>query len=381
MKAPQHLNRSGVSSQVALAFDSARLIQARRLAGTTKKTLADDIGVSPVAVGHWEAGTHPPRPDHIAKLADVLDVPEGFFAAGRPFARLGESDAHFRSLRRTPANQRAKAVAYTEQVWELTFALEKRVHLPPVTLPGFSAGESTWSGSLTPAEAAQELRREWGLGDGKIPRLVRTMEKHGIVVTLIPFAGTATSTVDAFSTSRLPRPIVVLTPERALDVYKHRFTAAHELGHLLMHGDSVPGDPQQEREADQFAAEFLTPAASIEPLLPTRLDLAALDRLSKEWGVAIESLIYRCRELGTVSEAAYRRAYQRLNQLRNVNLFPREKVENYPGEIPIMLQQAFGIAENEGLTLISLAQELAYKPDRVRALLGEPDTRPSLALI
>jgi Zn-dependent peptidase ImmA (M78 family) len=43
-------------------------------------------------------------------------------------------------------------------------------------------------------------------------------------------------------------------------VYEYRFTCAHELGHLLMHPSPLPGDRQQEREADQFAAEFLTPA-------------------------------------------------------------------------------------------------------------------------
>jgi hypothetical protein len=34
----------------------------------------------------------------------------------------------------------------------------------------------------------------------------------------------------------------VLTPDRADDVYRHRFTAAHELGHLLLHSDTAPGD-------------------------------------------------------------------------------------------------------------------------------------------
>jgi hypothetical protein len=43
--------------------------------------------------------------------------------------------AHFRSLRSTRVGQRAKAVALVEQLWELTYALERRVELPPVDLP------------------------------------------------------------------------------------------------------------------------------------------------------------------------------------------------------------------------------------------------------
>jgi hypothetical protein len=51
---------------------------------------------------------------------------------------LDASTAHFRSLRSTRASQRAKAVAFVEQVWELAHALEQRVQLPTVDLPGFN---------------------------------------------------------------------------------------------------------------------------------------------------------------------------------------------------------------------------------------------------
>ncbi|WP_041255218.1 XRE family transcriptional regulator [Frankia sp. EAN1pec] len=369
---------------MAAEFDPARLAQARRLAGLTKRAVAGQLGVSPVAVGQWEAGTHAPRPDHVGRLAEVLDVPPAFLAAGRPYARLESSAAHFRSLRRTPVSQRNKAIAFTEQVWELTYALEKRVQLPPVDLPGFSAGEVVTDVAGTdPAGAARALRQAWNLGTGPIPHLVRTMENHGLIVTLVPFAGTATATVDAFSTSHLPRPVVVLTPDRANDVYRHRFTAAHELGHLLLHPDTAPGDAIQEKEADAFAAELLTPSAEITPQLPARVDLHALDQLSKQWGVSVDSLVYRCREVGAVSDAAYRRAYQRLNQLRQLGLFAREPVDGYRGEVPILLNRAYALAEEHGLTLATLARELACTLPRLRLLLGhaDTDTRPQLRLV
>ena len=104
------------AAQVAQAFDPARLTQARRLAGLTKVAVAIELGVSAAAVGQYEAGTATPRPDHLRRLADVLEVPLGFLSAGRPHARLDASTAHFRSLRSTRAAQRAKAVAFVEQV-------------------------------------------------------------------------------------------------------------------------------------------------------------------------------------------------------------------------------------------------------------------------
>ena len=371
-------------SAVAAAFDPDRLTQARRLSGLTKQAVANRLGVSAVAVGQWESGTHKPRPDHLATLAELLEVPTPFFAAGRPYARLDSSTAHFRSLRRTPAIQRAKAIAFTEQVWELAYALEKRVELPPVDLPGFSAGEVNGEyADASPVDAARTLRANWGLGTGPIPFLVRTMEQHGLIVTLVPFAGNATATVDAFSTSHLPRPIVVLTPDRANDVYRHRFTAAHELGHLLLHSDTAPGDVMQEKEADAFAAELLTPSKIVTPQLPARMDLYALDKLSKQWGVAVDSLVYRCREVGAVSDPAYHRAYQRLHQLRKLGLFQAEPVDNYPGEIPALLIRAYALAESHGLSLTQLARELSCTLPRLRLLLGDTEaaTRPQLTLV
>lgn len=365
------------------AFDPARLTQARELSGYTKKRLAERIGVTAAAVSQYELSTAKPRPDLLPRIADVLDVPMAFFLAGRPRADLDNSAAHFRSLRSARAYQRAKAIAYTEQAWELTHALEKRVQLPSTDLAGFADGEVHPDAELaaSPITAARRLRTRWRLGDGPVTHLVRRMETHGIVV-LMPAAADADSTaVDAFSTSRLPRPVVVLTPNRADDVYRHRFTAAHELGHLILHSDTAPGDTVHEDQADAFAAEFLTPRESILPHLPTRTDFRRLADLQRIWGVSVKSLLHRCRETGLLSDSAASRAYQRLNTLRGQPGFKPESVSGYPGEQPTMLAQAFRLACDNGLTLSALAEELAWRTDRVQELLGIADTRPKLRLL
>jgi Zn-dependent peptidase ImmA (M78 family)/transcriptional regulator with XRE-family HTH domain len=367
---------------VARAFDPARLTQARQLAAKTKKEVAEAIGVTPAAVGQYEAGTRP-RPDLIPALADYLGVPIQFFAAGRQHAKLDASAAHFRHLRSTRAYQRAKAVSFVEQIWELTYALERQVQLPYVDLPGFAGGEVHPGVDLPnePTEAARALRTAWNLGTGPIPHLVRTLEKHGIVIALAPIADGDVATVDAFSTSRLPRPIVVITRDRADDVYRHRFTAAHELGHLVLHADTIPGDQGQEREADAFAAEFLTPRASILPHLPRRINFTALAGLQHVWGVSVDSLVYRCREIGLFSDSTVRRAYQRLNTLRQEGAFRPEPIAGFLGEQPVLLRRAYDLAAQHGLTLPVLADQLAWPLPRLRAILGLDDKRPELRLL
>lgn len=363
------------ASDVHQAFDPARLTQARHLAGMTKRHVAEAVGVTPAAIGQFEAGIARPRPDLVALLAVCLSVPAQFFLAGRPRAHVDGSMAHFRSLRSTRSYQRNKAIGQVQQAWELTHALEERVQLPAVDLPGFSDDDDDVVEG--PQLAAQSLRQRWDLGSGPISHLVRHLESRGVIVVSPPPDPDST-TVDAFSTPCEPRPIIVLTQNRFDDVYRHRFTAAHELGHLVLHADTWAGDLQQEREADAFAAEFLTPRASIRPHLPARTDLSQLAELQRVWGVSVSSLLYRCREVGLLSDSAAGRAYQRLNALRGEPGFRGEPVSGYPGEQPALLQQAFELA---GLTIPELAAELAWRPARVRELLGKPDHQPALRLV
>jgi Zn-dependent peptidase ImmA (M78 family)/transcriptional regulator with XRE-family HTH domain len=367
------------TGMVAQVFDATRLTQARLLAGMTKQELADGIGVSAAAVGQYEAGITAPRPDVLARLPDVLGFPLLFFGRGRPYARLDTSMAHFRSLRSTRVGQRAKAAALGEQLWELTYALERRVELPPVDLPVPPGGtDAAWDG---PEQAAREVRQYWKVDKGPFRHLVRTMELHGIVVSILSIAGEDVARVDAFSSCRLPRPLVVLTPDRANDIYRHRFTAAHELGHLVLHPDVLPGDIEQEREADRFAAELLTPSAEIRHELPTRIRIPVLEEVSREWGVSPESLVRRCKELGVVSDVSARRAYQRLQQLRTAGLLRPHSVDGYPGEMPTVLSSAFNLAAQHGLSVHDLADELKWPVSRVRQLLGQAESRPTLRLV
>lgn len=355
------------------SFDPARLTQARRLAGITKQALGDAVGVSGAAIGQYEAGVSP-RPEILGLLAKELGQPVAFFAMGRPIGKLDVSQAHFRSLRSTRASERLKATSFVEQVWEVTFALEKRVAFPDVNVPFNEA-----DGSMSPVEAARALRSYWEMPEGPVPNLVELMELNGIVVSVLALRGEqdATARVDAFSTTALNRPIVVVTPERARSVYRHRFTCAHELGHLILHREVAVGDPRQEREADAFAAEFLMPRSEIEPVLPATINLPKLGQISQQWGVSPEALVFRMQELKGASDVSVRRAYQKL---RSGNR-QEASVADYPGEVPMLLTEAMKVADKFGFSIADLANELRWAPERVRQVLGITDERPRLTLV
>ncbi|TFD11321.1 ImmA/IrrE family metallo-endopeptidase [Cryobacterium sp. TMT1-21] len=379
-RAPGGIPKTRLSSEeITETFDGDRLRQARQLALRTKQDVAAAIGVSPAAIGQYEANAMAPRPELIDLLASTLDVLPEFFAAGRPQSKLESGDAFFRSLRATTARQRAKATSYTEQVWELVNTIERHVRLPEVNLPDFHKHQMTRPED--PVSMARVIRQFWGLGSEPVSHLVRLLESYGIVTVLVPMVEQEVARIDAFSTLAFNRPVMVLSVDKADDVFRHRFTAAHELGHILMHGDCSAGNPALEQEADSFAAEFLMPTSVIRNELPSRFDMRKLAHLSERWGVSVQALVYRSKELGLISDSAARRAYIKLHELKATPAVANRPVHQYAGEVPGMLAQAIDLAGTRNVTIASIATELAWKPARVRRLLGESDARPTLTLV
>ncbi len=350
-------------------FEPARLTQARVRRGVSKAELATAVEVSAAAVGQYEAGVNSPRADVLERIAGVLQVRPGFFSSGRPLARIDAVNAHFRSLRSARVRDRQKALATATLVWELTFSLERYVRLPAADLPVLAPGTS-------PTEAAATLRGHWMLPNGPVKHLVATAESHGIVVAVRPLG--EIDAVDAFSTVIVDRPIVVTTPRRTENVFRHRFSIAHEIGHLLLHGEVEEQSAAIEREADEFAAAFLTPAAAMDAALPQRLDLLTLDRLGRTWGVSPNSLVRRMVERGRTTESSARRAYQRLA----INADPAaDPTSAYPGEVPTLLNKAVELAADQGATIPTLAETLRLPPTQIRNLLGAVDDRPVLRIV
>lgn len=357
------------SEQAHRRFEPARLTQARVRLGLSKTDLAAEVGVSAAAVGQYEAGVNSPRPDVVDRLARALAVRAEFFNVGRPLARVDTVHAHFRSLRSARVSDRLKALAAATLVWELTFALERYVKLPDVDLPVLPAG-------TVPPVAAVALRKHWAMPDGPVKHLVAAAEARGIVVVVRPLR--EIDAVDAFSVVIVDRPIIITTPRRSENVFRHRFSIAHEIGHLLLHRDMEEYSATIEKEADEFAAAFLTPAAAMDAALPQRLDLPALDRLGRTWGVSPHSLVRRMVERGRTTESSARRAYQRLA----ANDDPlADSTSAYPGEMPSLLRKAAELAGDHGSGVPALAEALKLSPAQVRDLLGDADQRPILRLV
>lgn len=296
-------------------------------------------------------GCSPPADEMLAALAEVVDVPLGFFFEPLP-AEVREEECFFRKRRTTPQHIRTRAVAYGTFFSFILHRLEEDIELPPVNVPDI------------PAQSRQEIERAaekcrilWGLYlDAPIQNITRVLERAGCVVTT--FAGVSEK-IDAFSYF-WDRPVIVRSTDKS-STSRARFDLAHELGHLVIHRHLQSGEPELEDQANYFANAFLLPRTGFLREFPTeRLEWREILNLKKRWGVSMQAIIRRAYDLGLITAVQYRNAqvyFSRTGQRTH------EKGEEFvPEETPeIVLDSLMVLKENLAITPLDLADEIQLK--------------------
>lgn len=207
---------------------------------------------------------------------------------------------------------------------------------------------------------ANEVRSRWGLASGPIPNVVRLVERKGIVVARFSLKS---KDVDAFSWPLDHRPVIVLSSDKR-NFERSRLDAAHELGHLVMHhADPEPGSRPMEHQAHRFASAFIAPTPEIIDDLPHgKVDWPRLLEVKEKWGMSMGALLYRARELGTLSPTSYESAVKYMNHKR---WRVREPGVRRPPEKPRLLQKALELLASHGTSLDDIAARSNLLPGTI----------------
>lgn len=161
-------------------------------------------------------------------------------------------------------------------------------------------GMSALKGESRAIEAARRARGAFGPTErDSIRDICGMLEDHGIKV-LTPAVAT-----DGFFCLSVGDddggPAVAVNTWERISVERWIFTAAHELGHLLLHLDAydvdkIEGEEFQEKEADVFASHFLIPETVFRSELAEASGLSWYDRilkLKRIFRVSYRSILYR----------------------------------------------------------------------------------------
>ena len=210
---------------------------------------------------------------------------------------------------------------------------------------------------LSAQEMAIELRKTWKLGNNPIDNMVSLLEKHNIVILKFDFD---TDKLDAFF---MPLPsgviCIALNSNTSFSADRQRFSLAHELGHALLHKDQVP-DETLEKEADEFAADFLFPVAEAQMELKQKLSFALLKELKAKWKISMQAILFKGHKLGLIDERTYKRYYIYFSSQGYRKNEPPCGVENEKPSLLYSILSKYMQMHQEFIACLNLSQEKFY---------------------
>ncbi len=281
-------------------FNGKRIRQARELRRLTQGELARLIGRSQAAIAHVERGFKQASVDLISAVAQHTRFPISFFTATSP-VEFPVEVLLFRARASMTRRDAQAAARYAEIIFEMGMNLSSYVTTLPLKLE---------KSSKSPSEAARETRRWLGLSaDEPIQHLINAVERAGIVVLAIPVEGQ--SDIDAFSAWVQDTPVIALCSGKGAGDRK-RFSAGHELGHLVLHFNKNIRS-NEHNEADEFSAELLLPEKAMRREITSPVTLSTLAALKPRWGVSIQTLVYRAHQLGIIGDRQYRYLFEQIS--------------------------------------------------------------------
>lgn len=279
-----------------------RVRQAREIRGLTQAELAERVQVSQSAIAHIESDSQQlllmPSERIVETIAFQTGFPLHFFyQQSAPEFPLGSLlFRNRRSILKKEEKNRFHQLG--RLVYEIAEKMSEDLSFPEMRVPRVE--------SETPQFAARIARTKLGLSpDTPVKNLLNRFEKSGVFIFTLPYE---IEEQDAYSvwadTEPHRRPVIILCGVKSGD--RQRFSVAHEFGHLVMHYSFPKGLKQVEKEADEFAAEFLMPEEAMKREIIPPVTLTSLANLKVRWGVSIAALLLRARDLDIVSERQWK---------------------------------------------------------------------------
>ncbi len=279
-----------------------RLFSARKMAGLSMAALAEKAGavVSKQAISKYEKGQINPGSEVLIALAKALDIKVDYFFKPSQIILAGLEFRKKSKLGKKAEEQiKYQTLDFLQKYLEIEDILN-------VQTPYVNPVSQTLIKNKADIEvAAQEIREKWKLGEGPVPHLIELLEDKGFKV----FEVSDFEHFDGLSgfASGIDLPVVAVYKDSNL--VRKRFTLAHELGHLLLDFSQAEGQ-DVEKLCHSFAGALLLPETVMRRELGqkkrSRITPWELKKLKGIFGVSIQAIMARARNLSIISAATYK---------------------------------------------------------------------------
>jgi Zn-dependent peptidase ImmA (M78 family)/transcriptional regulator with XRE-family HTH domain len=337
---------------MSIQINPEMIVLARESRGMVQGDIARALELTQGHISKIEAGIVGLTDDQLARLAKATRYPVTLFYRSDSVYGYGSSCLYHRKRQSLPVMDLKRVLAELNILRMGIARLLRSVELQPGNVfPRMDIGDYNDS----PEYVAQLVRGVWGLPPGPVKNLTQSIEAAGGIVVRCIFG---TDKLDAIS-QWVPGMPPLFFVNREIPTDRFRFSLAHELGHVIMH--QIP-TADLEREADQFASEFLMPARDIGPYLHP-LSIPKLAQLKPYWRVAMSAMARRAQNIGKISPRHYKTL---LTQMGGARIRMQEPVQ-LPPEEPELLFKIIGAHRSEhGYSIAEISALVDYHENEFR---------------
>lgn len=333
-----------------------KLKVARTASGLSLRALSEAIGgiVSAQAIGKYERNEDMPSSRVLIAMAKSLNVSEEYLLNDDELTLEG---VDFRKKSGTSSKEEAALKARAIHMLERYLAVEDMLNLRSVEWEQPRSAPHPVADVRDAEDAARSVREDWGLGNDPIPQLAELLEERGIKVLSLDLDNVDGLAAKVRRKDRDAARVIVI--KRSTWSERKRFNLAHELGHMII----APSDGvDEEKAAHRFAGAFLMPADVLRAEVGAHrssISIGELVELKKRFGVSIQALAYRCKDLGIITSSACSRLFKLFGE-RGWRDAPYEEPESMKPELeePRRFERLCYRALAEGMIGESRAAEL-----------------------
>jgi Zn-dependent peptidase ImmA (M78 family) len=286
-----------------------RLRLARAASGLSLRDLSDKLGnvVTAQALSKYEHDEMMPASPVLLGLARSLDVSPSYLMSS-PEVVLEAVEFRRAEL---GARDQARLEARVIDTVQRYLTIEDILNVASVDWER-PRGAPFPVGELAEADrAARSLRADWQLGIEPLPNFAEFLEEKGIKVLMERMPPEVDGLMCRVSwKGRGNVPVIVVNDHKWVSGERERFTLAHELGHLIL---DCAAEVPAEKAANRFAGAFLMPAEVLWAEVGKQRDslsVGELIELKRVFGVSLQMLVYRCRDLRIINDDLYRELFR-----------------------------------------------------------------------
>ena len=296
----------------------ARLRTARVINGMSMDELCAKMNkvVSKQTISKYESGKMLPNSTNLIALANALGVKPDYLL--RPFTV---------SLERIEFRKKSKMGAKAESSIKekIRDRIERYMEIEEILgIDSNFVNPIKDNSVIAPTDVyriVEEVKNQWKLGQDGIPYVIEMLEEHCVKVIEMDAPDTFDGLSGFVGDSK---PIIVLN--KNFPVERKRFTAMHELGHLMLVFDESLSQKEIERFCNLFANEMLISQDVFKRILGISrhdISLNELRAIQSNFGISVEAQMFKSKQLEIISDSRYRYFCITKNQ----NLAFKEQVE------------------------------------------------------